>query len=124
MKKSPEKLTRYVALLRGVNVGGKTLKMETLKKEFKIDLRVRGVLNSKTMVLSEQGRTLENWRESVKESGLPCGVWKTPPDILKPAAFRIEMALAGLYVTCFANFSFSQLENVGVTMPVWFAGGW
>ena len=45
--------------------------METLKKEFKIDLRVRGVLNSKAMVLSEQGRTLGNWRESVKESELP-----------------------------------------------------
>jgi aspartokinase/homoserine dehydrogenase 1 len=45
--------------------------METLKKEFKIDLRVRGVLNSKAMILSEQGRTLENWRESLKESGLP-----------------------------------------------------
>ena len=45
--------------------------METLRKEFKIDLRVRGILNSKAMVLNEQGRTLENWRESVKESGLP-----------------------------------------------------
>ena len=45
--------------------------METLKKEFKIDLRVRGVLNSKAMILSEQGLTLENWRESLKESGLP-----------------------------------------------------
>ena len=29
--------------------------METLRKEFKIDLRVRGILNSKAMVLSEQG---------------------------------------------------------------------
>src|ERR1044071_5041648 len=44
--------------------------METLRKEFKIDLRVRGVLNSKAMILNEQGRTLENWRESMKESDL------------------------------------------------------
>ncbi len=44
--------------------------MEVLKEEFKIDLRVRGVLNSKAMILSEQGRTLENWRESVAASGL------------------------------------------------------
>ena len=50
--------------------------METLKKEFKIDLRVRGILNSKAMVLSEQGRTLENWRESVKETGLPADLEK------------------------------------------------
>jgi bifunctional aspartokinase / homoserine dehydrogenase 1 len=45
--------------------------MQTLRTEFKIDLRVRGVMNSKAMVLSEQGRTLENWREEIKESGLP-----------------------------------------------------
>ena len=50
--------------------------METLKKEFRIDLRVRGILNSKAMVLSEQGRTLENWRESVKETGLPADLEK------------------------------------------------
>jgi len=45
--------------------------METLKKEFKIDLRVRGILNSKNMVLSEKGRSLENWRDSMKDSGVP-----------------------------------------------------
>jgi aspartokinase/homoserine dehydrogenase 1 len=50
--------------------------MEVLRKEFKIDLRVRGVLNSKAMILSEQGRTLENWRESVKESSLPADLEK------------------------------------------------
>jgi aspartokinase/homoserine dehydrogenase 1 len=45
--------------------------METLKKEFKIDLRVRGILNSKAMVLSEKGRSLENWRDSMKKCGAP-----------------------------------------------------
>jgi bifunctional aspartokinase / homoserine dehydrogenase 1 len=50
--------------------------MEKLKKEFQIDLRVRGVLNSKAMVLSEQGRTLENWRESMKENGLSADLGK------------------------------------------------
>ena len=45
--------------------------METLKQEFKIDLRVRGILNSKAMVLSEKGRSLENWRDSMKDSGVP-----------------------------------------------------
>lgn len=41
--------------------------METLKREFKIDLRLRGVLDSKRMLLSEQGRTLEGWREAMAE---------------------------------------------------------
>ena len=45
--------------------------METLKRERKIDLRVRGVLNPKAMLLSEQGRSLENWRESLQASGRP-----------------------------------------------------
>jgi len=45
--------------------------METLKQEFKIDLRVRGILNSKAMVLSEKGRSLENWRDSMKDSSVP-----------------------------------------------------
>ncbi|MBA2431444.1 MAG: bifunctional aspartate kinase/homoserine dehydrogenase I [Chthoniobacterales bacterium] len=41
--------------------------METLKREFKIDLRVRGIMNSKRMLLSD-GRTLENWREPLAQS--------------------------------------------------------
>lgn len=43
---------------------------EKLKREFKIDLRVRGILNSTRMLLSE-GRPLENWRASVTGSGTP-----------------------------------------------------
>jgi bifunctional aspartokinase / homoserine dehydrogenase 1 len=45
--------------------------METLKKEFKIDLRVRGILNSKTMLLGDRSLPLENWREAVKKSEVP-----------------------------------------------------
>lgn len=48
--------------------------METLRKEFKIDLRVRGIMNSKTMVLPEKGRTLDNWREVAKDSGVPANL--------------------------------------------------
>ena len=58
-------------LIGGTFLDQLKIQMETLRKEFKIDLRVRGILNSKAMVLNEQGRTLENWRESVKESSLP-----------------------------------------------------
>jgi aspartokinase/homoserine dehydrogenase 1 len=45
--------------------------MGTLKKEFKIDLRVRGILNSKTMLLGDRSLPLENWREAVKKSEVP-----------------------------------------------------
>ena len=32
----------------------------------------------------------------VNESGFPSGVWKMPFDFLNPAAWSVEMALAGL----------------------------
>ena len=44
--------------------------MERLKREFKIDLRVRGIMNSKRMFLSE-GRTLEDWRGGLGQSDMP-----------------------------------------------------
>src|SRR5579871_3563580 len=59
----------------------------------------------------------------VNESCFPDCVWNTPPFSTKPAAFRIDIAFAGLYAYVFWRPGLSQLENVGVTMPVWFAGG-
>lgn len=44
--------------------------IEILQKEFKIDLRVRGILNSKAMILNEKGRAIENWRDSIRNSNL------------------------------------------------------
>jgi len=41
---------------------------ERLAREFSIDLRVRGILRSKQMCLSDQGVTLENWREKLRTS--------------------------------------------------------
>ena len=41
--------------------------IEALEREFKIDLRVRGILNTQAMWLSE-GRSLEGWRESLRNS--------------------------------------------------------
>ncbi len=40
---------------------------ERLKHQLNIDLRVRGIVNSRRMFLSE-GRSLENWRRSIEES--------------------------------------------------------
>ncbi len=58
-------------LIGGTFVDQLNSQMGTLRDEFKIDLRMRGILNSRTMWLSERGRTLENWRESVRENGQP-----------------------------------------------------
>ena len=41
---------------------------ERLAREFRIDLRVRGILRSKQMCLSDQGVALENWREQLRTS--------------------------------------------------------
>ncbi|CAN5809103.1 bifunctional aspartate kinase/homoserine dehydrogenase I [soil metagenome] len=49
--------------------------MEKLKREWKIDLRVRGIMNSRRMLLRE-GRTLEEWREPLARS-------KTAPDLVQ-----------------------------------------
>ncbi|MBA3543051.1 MAG: bifunctional aspartate kinase/homoserine dehydrogenase I [Chthoniobacterales bacterium] len=62
-------------LIGGAFLDQLALQMEKLKREFKIDLRVRGILNSKRMVLSE-GRALSNWRELLGERS-------TTPDLQK-----------------------------------------
>jgi aspartokinase/homoserine dehydrogenase 1 len=63
-------------LIGGTFLDQLNTQMETLKKEFKIDLRVRGILNSKTMVLSDRSLSLEKWRDSVKESEVPSDLEK------------------------------------------------
>lgn len=57
-------------LIGGTFLDQLATQMGRLKDEFKIDLRVRGILNSKSMWLSE-GRALENWRMSLAENGTP-----------------------------------------------------
>ncbi len=44
---------------------------ERLAREFRIDLRVRGILRSQQMCLSDQGVTLENWRGQLQNSSQP-----------------------------------------------------
>ncbi len=62
-------------LIGGAFLDQLVLQMEKLKHEFKIDLRVRGILNSKRMVLSER-HSLQDWRESLTGS-------ETSPDLQK-----------------------------------------
>ncbi|MDE2261862.1 MAG: ACT domain-containing protein, partial [Gammaproteobacteria bacterium] len=42
-----------------------------LREQFKIDLRVRGILGSNRMVLAEIGIPLEHWRKEYEERGVP-----------------------------------------------------
>ncbi|HEV3409911.1 MAG TPA: hypothetical protein VG095_06440, partial [Chthoniobacterales bacterium] len=54
-------------LIGGTFLDQLAMQMERLKQDFRIDLRVRGVLTSKQMLLGE-GRSLENWRDSFHAS--------------------------------------------------------
>src|SRR6185312_9946453 len=47
-----------------------TSQIARLREQFKIDLRVRGILGSKRMVLAETGIPLERWRNEYEERGV------------------------------------------------------
>ncbi len=49
---------------------------ERLKDEFKLDLRVRGIMASKRMLLSEQGVPIEGWRAALDASKQPADLAK------------------------------------------------
>lgn len=44
---------------------------ERLASQFNIDLRVRGIMSSKTMKLAEQSIALERWREQITQGAVP-----------------------------------------------------
>jgi aspartokinase/homoserine dehydrogenase 1 len=47
-----------------------------LRDEFKLDLRVRGILSSRKMLLSEQGVDLSNWKAALDASQSPADIAK------------------------------------------------
>jgi aspartokinase/homoserine dehydrogenase 1 len=49
---------------------------ERLQNEFKLDLRVRGIMTSKKMLLSEQGVDLGNWKATLDSSGTAADIAK------------------------------------------------
>ena len=58
------------------NIGGTLLdqigrERERLKREFDLDIRVRGIATSKKMLISEEGIDLSSWREQMEEYGIP-----------------------------------------------------
>jgi aspartokinase/homoserine dehydrogenase 1 len=49
---------------------------QRLRDEFKLDLRVRGILSSRKMLLSEQGVDLANWKAALDASQSPADIEK------------------------------------------------
>lgn len=48
--------------------------MNRLKKEFNIDFRVRGLMNSKSMLLSDKGIPLKDWRKLLDSNSSPANL--------------------------------------------------
>ncbi len=67
---------KYSLFLVGAGNVGKTLlqqiaqQQEFLSQELKIDLRICGLANSRTMAFQENGITLENWEDALASSSL------------------------------------------------------
>ena len=58
------------------NIGGTLLdqigrESERLRREFDLDIRVRGIATSKKMLISEEGVDLSTWREQLRDYGIP-----------------------------------------------------
>ena len=58
------------------NIGGTLLdqigrESERLRREFDLDIRVRGIATSKKMLISEEGVDLSSWREQLRDYGIP-----------------------------------------------------
>ena len=47
-----------------------------LSREFQLELRVRGIMGSKQMLLSEQGANLADWREELRQKAVPADLQK------------------------------------------------
>lgn len=81
------KTTMSVGIVGPGLIGGTLLKQlneqaATLKEEFNIDLRVMGVLGSKTMLLDDRAIDLDSWKPSLKENGKPADINKFADHLL------------------------------------------
>ncbi len=67
--------TLSIGLFGPGNIGGTLLdqiaaESDRLRREFDLDIRIRGIATSKRMLLSEEGIDLSKWREELKEHGV------------------------------------------------------
>ena len=67
--------TLSVGLFGPGNIGGTLLdqiaaESDRLRREFDLDIRIRGIATSKKMLLSEEGIDLSRWREELAEHGV------------------------------------------------------
>ncbi|KAH7426736.1 hypothetical protein KP509_10G015100 [Ceratopteris richardii] len=73
------KTTMSVGIVGPGLIGGTLLKQlneqaATLKEEFNIDLRVMGILGSKSMLLDDRAISLDSWKHLLKENGEPADI--------------------------------------------------
>lgn len=82
-----------------------------LRDEFKLDLRVRGILSSKKMLLSEQGVDLSQWKAALEAS-------QSPADIAKFAEhLHVDHLPHTVIIDCTAD------ENVAKHYADWLRAG-
>ncbi len=82
-----------------------------LRDKFKVDLRVRGILDSKRMLLSNGSVNLANWRDDFEQKAVPADISKFVEHV------RVEYLPHTLIIDCTAN------ENVGRRYAEWLARG-
>jgi bifunctional aspartokinase / homoserine dehydrogenase 1 len=82
-----------------------------LRDEFKLDLRLRGIMSSKKMLLAEQGIPIEGWKAALDAS-------KTPADIAKFAEhLHVDHLPHTVIIDCTAD------ESVAKHYAEWLAAG-
>ncbi len=82
-----------------------------LREKFKVNLRVRGILASKRMVLSDIGIDLSRWKEALETSGVPADLDKFVEHV------RVDYLPHSVLIDCTAN------EAIGRRYREWLAKG-
>ncbi len=84
---------------------------ERLREQFKIDLRVRGILGSKRMVLGDTGIALATWREQYEHSTVPADLERFLEHV------RVDYLPHTVLIDCTAS------GDVAARYPEWLRAG-
>jgi len=84
---------------------------ERLREQFKIDLRVRGILGSKRMVLGDTGIALGTWREQYEHSTVPADLERFLEHV------RVDYLPHTVLIDCTAS------ADVAARYPEWLRAG-